>query len=75
MLVTPLLWAFPETLRRLHLTGSEGPLLKRGLKTISGYQEKTRKKKKIYLLFTDHENKHDCVERRGLSRLYITAGV
>lgn len=62
-----------NTLWREHSAGSERPLLKRGPWTISGYQEKPRKK--MYLLFTDHENKHDCVERRGLARLYVTAGV
>lgn len=63
----------PAALGAQHSTGSEGPLLKRGLRTISGYQEKKRKKND--LLFTGHENKQECLERSGLTRLYITAGV
>lgn len=33
------------------------------------YPDISGKQEKMYLLFTGNENKHDCVERRGLTRL------
>lgn len=42
------------------LAGNGRPLKKRGLWTISGYQEK----RKTYRLFTDQENKHECVRKK-----------
>lgn len=67
------LMVFPET-----PWGKNIQLEVRGLclKVASGqYPDIKRKQEKMYLLFTDHENKQACVERRGLARLYITAGV